>query len=97
MNKEGEENPREHNVIPSYEAAMNLSEGISRKDLNNDRNNSFPDTAARHNGQLSLIHTSGTPTLQEGANQIQEMLMNMQQTKDQTTRNQATESSTAEV
>ncbi|KAG5606080.1 hypothetical protein H5410_027572 [Solanum commersonii] len=79
--------------IPPDEAAVNLNEGTSRKDQNTDRNNSFPDASARHNGLLRLIHTSGAPTLQEGANQIQEMPMTMQQANDQITRSQATESS----
>ncbi|KAH0669575.1 hypothetical protein KY290_026278 [Solanum tuberosum] len=59
------------------EVVMNLSKGTSRKDQNIDRNGSFPDTSARHNGQLSLIYTSGTPTIHEEATQIQEMSMNM--------------------
>ncbi|KAG5599225.1 hypothetical protein H5410_030595 [Solanum commersonii] len=83
--------------IPPDEAAMYWNEGTSRKDQNTDRNNSFPDTSVRHNGQLSLIHMSGAPILQEGANQIQEMPMTMQQANDQTTRSQATESSAVEA
>ncbi|KAH0669581.1 hypothetical protein KY285_023740 [Solanum tuberosum] len=76
---------------------MNSSKGTSRKDQDTARNVSLPDPAARSNAQLSVIHTSGAPTIHEEANQIQEMSMNIQQANVQNKKNHTAESSLAEA
>ncbi|KAH0669587.1 hypothetical protein KY289_024080 [Solanum tuberosum] len=95
-NLEGGNTNNNQSIHPD-EAAMNLSKGISMKAQDVVSNNSSPVPTARTNDQMNAIHTTGTPTKREEADQIQETSMHIQQTNAQSKRNQITESSAAEA